>query len=754
MKIGAAVLLSRVGRRCVGGLGEVDPYRVCRLRTRSRRLHQSLRRSAYSGLGAESVPPELDREVRAAAARPRRCRAASSRCSTSAAPAAASSREDGERMFFTWRVTGTAQVWRQDGPQKFPVQLTGGEDTHDRRGPRARRQLRRRQRAISAAQENPGLYLMQAEGGPLEVDPAQAEGADVARSSSPTTRRRSTSARTTSSRTSYAIYRYDSRRRSASWCSIRPGLWQRGRPPGRRLAAGEGARQHARRRSTSTTSREGADAAPRPGRARGVRRRVSARAGRGSGAHAQARRVPAPLPLEAGKLDADHARAASTTSRASRSTTRARGSSTRQRGRLRAARTCSTRRRSSRSRCRSCPRRTTSASAASSRDGRFVALAVDSGKLRRRRVTYDWKTRKLDAVARAERARDRHRRASRRATLEYYPARDGTKIPMFVRRPASVRREPVPGDRRVPRRPRGPGDAGLLARRAALRRCRLRVRRAERARQRRATARRGCTPTTARSGSTSSPTSRTPRSTSARRGRRTASRAEGRHLRRQLRRLLDADGDDVRSPARTTPASSIVGIINLVTFLENTAPYRRSCASREYGDPVKDKDALAKLSPITYVDEVKAPLLLIQGVTIRACRSARRCRSHDALEAKIAAGSDPFADEGHGAQKRGNIVLPSATRSRSSRSTSSLLMKGGARRAGTSCAGAVPRGCRHVIDVARPRRLVEAQVLAARAARGFSSVLAARMGAPTARVTTRSAGPHHLGDARQLALEL
>src|SRR5207302_4729120 len=65
-----------------------------------------------------------------------------------------------------WRVTGQTQVWRQDGPMKFPVELTGGEDATS---------------AISIApddsfvvvsrdvggQENPGLYLQALDGGPL-----------------------------------------------------------------------------------------------------------------------------------------------------------------------------------------------------------------------------------------------------------------------------------------------------------------------------------------------------------------------------------------------------------------------------------------------------------------------------------------------------------------------------------------------------------------------------------------------------------
>ena len=91
----------------------------------------------------------------------------------------------------------------------------------------------------------------------------------------------------------------------------------------------------------------------------------------------------------------------------------------------------------------------------------------------------------------------------------------------------------------------------------------------------------------------------------------------------------------------------------------NTAPYRRILRISEYGDPVKDKDALEKLSPITHVAKLKAPLLArSRASTIRACRSARRSQIYRELERrKIAGGLILFADEGHGATKRGNIVL-------------------------------------------------------------------------------------------------
>src|SRR6185503_4786725 len=74
----------------------------------------------------------------------------------------------GDRQIYTSRITGVDQIWRQDGPMKFPVELTGGED---------------RTAAIALAPdesflvvardvgggENPGLYLLSPEGGPLKM---------------------------------------------------------------------------------------------------------------------------------------------------------------------------------------------------------------------------------------------------------------------------------------------------------------------------------------------------------------------------------------------------------------------------------------------------------------------------------------------------------------------------------------------------------------------------------------------------------
>ena len=101
-----------------------------------------------------------------------------------------------------------------------------------------------------------------------------------------------------------------------------------------------------------------------------------------------------------------------------------------------------------------------------------------------------------------------------------------------------------------------------------------------------------------------------------------------------------------------------VGMSNLLTFLQNTAPYRRALRASEYGDPDKDRDALVQLSPITHIDKVKAPLMLIQGASDPRVPIGEALQMHAALEkngrtTKIIV----FPDEGHGAQKRENKVL-------------------------------------------------------------------------------------------------
>jgi dipeptidyl aminopeptidase/acylaminoacyl peptidase len=58
----------------------------------------------------------------------------------------------------------------------------------------------------------------------------------------------------------------------------------------------------------------------------------------------------------------------------------------------------------------------------------------------------------------------------------------------------------------------------------------------------------------------------------------------------------------------------IVGISDLVTFLENTSDYRRKHREREYGSLEHDREFLATASPLRSADAIRAPLFVIHGL--------------------------------------------------------------------------------------------------------------------------------------------
>jgi dipeptidyl aminopeptidase/acylaminoacyl peptidase len=57
----------------------------------------------------------------------------------------------------------------------------------------------------------------------------------------------------------------------------------------------------------------------------------------------------------------------------------------------------------------------------------------------------------------------------------------------------------------------------------------------------------------------------------------------------------------------------VCGMSNFATFYEHTEPWIASAAVSKYGDPVADADLLRDLSPITRIDRLRTPLLVIHG---------------------------------------------------------------------------------------------------------------------------------------------
>ncbi len=75
-------------------------------------------------------------------------------------------------------------------------------------------------------------------------------------------------------------------------------------------------------------------------------------------------------------------------------------------------------------------------------------------------------------------------------------------------------------------------------------------------------------------------------------------------------------------------------------------------------NPDKDAEALTKLSPMTHIEKVKAPLLIVQGATDPRVPAGEAIQIHDALAKRgLTVDLMIFPDEGHGAQKRENRVV-------------------------------------------------------------------------------------------------
>lgn len=99
----------------------------------------------------------------------------------------------------------------------------------------------------------------------------------------------------------------------------------------------------------------------------------------------------------------------------------------------------------------------------------------------------------------------------------------------------------------------------------------------------------------------------------------------------------------------------IVGMSSLVTFLENTSAYRRAFREREYGSLADDRPLLERASPITYLDQIVAPLFVIHGANDPRVPLSEAEQIHAALTTQgVPCELRVYEDEGHGLAKRVN----------------------------------------------------------------------------------------------------
>ncbi len=607
--------------------------------------------TTYSGLGAESVTAEDIAKFAAPPLDSRITRRIQTMLDVRGASAGALSK-DAKRMFFNWRVTGNTQVWRQDGAMKLPIQLTGGEDNTSVAGIAPDDSFVVVQRDVGG-QENPGIYLLDPKGGPLKV----VQHKDKVRSQLQFISDDSKYLYFTANDIqpdSYAIYRYDVKAGQRELVFDQPGLWEIADERGDDwlLVKNLGNTQQ----EVYTYNVKTKQLAPLLGQNEVEEYAVSwgAKPGQVLVQTNKLGEYHRLYTLEAGKLmpitpemrvdvqsfAIDHARKRIYYTTNEQGYTKATVLDAKTFKQLPLPKL---------------PIADHTSVSSLSRNGRYVQFSVSGAKMPATPVVYDWNTRKL-TTWRVPETPEVDVGTFANQSLETYPARDGISIPMLVRRPDKCAADPCPviivfhGGPESQARPGFSAtaqlyvDAGFVYVEPNVR------------------------------GSSGY-------------GKSWLHADDGPKRLKVITDIEDAANYIRRAWAKNgvAPKIGVMGgsyggystlmamtyfagafdagvalysISSLDTFLMNTAPYRRILRISEYGDPVKDKDAIKQLSPMTHVGKVKSPLLLVQGVNDPRTPVGEAVAIYRTLEArKIPAGLILFADEGHGASKRSNIVL-------------------------------------------------------------------------------------------------
>jgi dipeptidyl aminopeptidase/acylaminoacyl peptidase len=612
--------------------------------------------TSYSGHGAESVPPEVLARFRAAPLPSAVTRRVQSLLDVRA-PGAGVLSPDGKRLFFSWNVTGVRQVWRIDGPDRFPVQLTGGEDATGVVG------ITRDGKTLiisrdQKGEENPGLYLQSVEGGPLivvqhkpkvqtEALHLSSDGAFLYFRANDVTPE------------SYAIYRYAFATKSIEKVFGEPGIWT--------LADRDDKAQrlllYKQVGSNMNEVFEFDEVKKALSPLFGVDEREDYEAIYGAGDDVvvltpkfgefrrlftfdRAKKTWTPL---SGDEKWDILTFGADEQRTRLLVTRNEG------GYLRAGAFDLKTKKAQK--LPKLPDADLFTWGSTTPDGRYTVFSVDPGTSPAESWVLDHKSGKSLRWHRPS-APEVDLSSFARASLESYPARDGTAIPAFVRRPAACQKAttPCPVIVEFHGGPESQTRAGFSARAQLFVDAGFIV----------------VQPNVRGSdgyGKTWIHADDGPK--------RKAVVTDIEDAAIWAKKAFAVSGKTPKVgvfggsyggysvlAAMTMFAGSydagveVVGISNLVTFLENTAPYRRALRISEYGDPVKDRDVLLDLSPTTHVDKIKGPLLLIQGATDPRVPVGEALQMFEVMQKKkLGAEMIVFPDEGHGVQKRENAVL-------------------------------------------------------------------------------------------------
>lgn len=99
------------------------------------------------------------------------------------------------------------------------------------------------------------------------------------------------------------------------------------------------------------------------------------------------------------------------------------------------------------------------------------------------------------------------------------------------------------------------------------------------------------------------------------------------------------------------------GPSNLLTFTRAQPPTWRHKVAVMIGDPDTDEDFLRSRSPVTYADDIRAPLFVLQGANDPRVPQPESDQIVETLRARgVPVRYDIYPDEGHGFSKRDNLL--------------------------------------------------------------------------------------------------
>jgi dipeptidyl aminopeptidase/acylaminoacyl peptidase len=606
----------------------------------------------YSGHGPESIPPEVLAKYRPKPTPPDLSRRIQSLIDIRS-PGIGRLSPDGKSMFFGWNITGIGQVWKLDGPRSFPRQMTAGEDATNAVGatPDGAWVVVQRDRK---GEENPGLYLQPTSGGALVLIQHMPKVQTLFERVSPDSKYVYF---TSNDRTpdSYVVYRWDIARAAREIVFDEPGLWHVSdmRPDGRLLLRKETGSLSAEYSEWDPAKKERADLfgqgekeeyyavyGAKPGEIivstnkAGDFRRLYAWTGPGQ--HT-ALGEDAKSDVSWFDIDEKRTRILYTTNEGGYHRAHALDARTYKPVTLPAL-----------------PEADQVIFGPSTPDGRFTTLGVDDGLHPMQGYVIDWTANKLQ-IWHSPSTPEVDTTKFARARYDLFKARDGASIPVFVRRPDKCATDPCPvvvSFHGGPEAQTLPGfnvfaqmfvDAGFVF-------VEPNVRGSDGYGKAWSHADDG--PKRLSIITDIEDTAKWVRGTFASNGKEPRvgvyGGSYGGYSVLMAMTMFAGDYD---------AGVDIVGISDLRTFLRNTAPYRRILRISEYGDPDADADALAKLSPMTYIDRAKAPLFIVQGASDPRVPAGESIQIRDALAKKgVPCDLTIFPDEGHGAQKRENRV--------------------------------------------------------------------------------------------------